>query len=48
MHDDAVFMADKRKKMQKMPDRLSDTCKECGMKINVKKTKVIVMLNEVQ
>ena len=41
--DDAVLMADKRKKMQKMIDRLSGTCKEYGMEINVKKTKVMVM-----
>ena len=39
--DHAVFVADKRKKMQKMLDRLSETCKEYGMKINVKKTKVM-------
>ena len=36
-------MADKRKKMQKMIDRLSETCKEYGMEINVKKTKVMVI-----
>src|SRR6185436_1091024 len=41
--DDAVLVADKRKKMQKMIDRLSKTCKEHGMEINVKKTKVMVM-----
>ena len=41
--DDAVLVSDKRKKMQKMIDRLSETCKEYGMEINVKKTKVMVM-----
>ena len=39
---DIVF-ADKRKKMQKMLDRLSETCKEYGMELNVKKTKVMAM-----
>ena len=29
--------------MQKMLDRLSETCKEYGMEINVKKTKVMMM-----
>ena len=41
--DDAVLMADKRKKMQKMLDRLNKTCKEYGMEINVKKTKLMIM-----
>src|SRR3989441_4708155 len=41
--DDAVLVAEKRKKMQKMIDRLSTTCKEYGMEINVKKTKVMIM-----
>ena len=36
--DDAVLVADKRKKMQRTIDRLSETCKEYGMEINVKKT----------
>ena len=40
--DDAVLVADKRKKMQKMIDRLNKTCKAYGMEINVKKTKVII------
>src|SRR3989442_5378491 len=31
------------KKMQKMIDRLSTTCKANGMEINVKKTKVMIM-----
>ena len=38
--DDAVLVADKRKKMQKMVDSLNDTCRAYGMEINVKKTKV--------
>ena len=29
--------------MQKMIDRLSTTCKDYGMEINVKKTKVMIM-----
>src|SRR6267154_1146737 len=37
--DDAVLVADKRKKMQIMIDRLSRACKEYGMEINVKKLK---------
>ena len=41
--DDAVLVADRRKKMQKMIDCLSETCKEYGMEINVKKTKVMIM-----
>src|SRR6267154_254108 len=41
--DDAVLVADRRKKMQKMIDRLSETCKACGIEINVKKTKVMIM-----
>src|SRR6267154_1775842 len=41
--DDAVLVADGRKKMQKMIDRLSETCKAYGMKINVKNTKVMIM-----
>src|SRR6267154_2230656 len=36
--DDAVLVADKRKKFQIMIDRLSRACKEYGMEINVKKT----------
>jgi len=43
--DDAVLLADKRKKMQKMIDKLNDTCKEYGMEINVKKTKVMIINN---
>src|SRR6267154_1057190 len=41
--DDAVLVADKRKKIQNMIDRLSRACKEYGMEINVKKTKVMVV-----
>ena len=41
--DDAVLVAEKRRKMQKMIDILSTTCKEYGMKINVKKIKVMIM-----
>src|SRR2546425_13315354 len=41
--DDAVLVADKRKNMQKMIDRLSETCKTYRMEINVKKTKVMIM-----
>src|SRR6184192_412311 len=40
---DAVLVADKRKKMQKMIDRLNKICKAYGMEINVKKTKVMIM-----
>src|SRR3989442_6973412 len=41
--DDAVLVADKRKSMQKMIDRLNETCKAYGMEISVKKTKVMIM-----
>ena len=37
--DDAVLEADKRKKMQKMTNRLNKTCKAYGMEINVKRLK---------
>src|SRR5213083_553540 len=40
--DDAVLVADKRKNMQKMIDRLNERCKAYGMEINVKKTKVMI------
>src|SRR3989442_14319734 len=40
---DAVLVADKRKNMQKMIDRLNKTCKAYGMEINVKKTKVMII-----
>src|SRR3989442_4741566 len=45
--DDAVLVADKKKEMQKMIDRLNKTCKAYGMEINVKRTKVMTM-NETQ
>ena len=35
--DDAVLVADKKKKLQKMIDKLNDTCKEYGMDTNVKR-----------
>lgn len=41
--DDAVLVADKRRKMQRMLDRLNASCKEYGMEINIKKTKVMIM-----
>src|SRR3989442_2132490 len=41
--DDAVLVAEKMRKMQKMIDRLSTTCQAYGMEINVKKTKVMIM-----
>ncbi len=41
--DDAILVADKRNKLQTMIDRLNQSCKEYGMEINVKKTKVMVM-----
>ena len=44
--DDAVLVADSRKKLQKMLNRLRDRCKVYGMAINVKKTKVMVISKE--
>ena len=41
--DDAVLMAEKRRKTHKMIDRLNTTCKAYGMEINVKKTKVMIV-----
>ena len=41
--DDAVLMADRIGKMQRMIDRLSETCSVYGMEINVKKTKVMIV-----
>src|SRR5688572_1045499 len=41
--DEAVLVTDKKKKLQKMIDQLNDTCKEYGMDINVRKTKVKVV-----
>ena len=40
---DAVLVADKRKRMQKMVNSLNDTCSKYEMEINVKKTKVMIM-----
>jgi hypothetical protein len=37
--DDAVLVADKRKKLQTMLDRLNETCKTYGMEINIKRLK---------
>jgi hypothetical protein len=44
--DDAALVADTEKKLQKMMDKLNNTCKNYGMDINVKKTKVMVISNE--
>jgi len=44
--DDAVLVADKRKKLQRMIDRLNETCREYGMKVNIKKTKVMIINKE--
>ncbi|HET6457667.1 MAG TPA: reverse transcriptase domain-containing protein [Nitrosopumilaceae archaeon] len=41
--DDAVVMADTMKQLQKLMDKLNETCKIYGMGINVKKPKVMVM-----
>src|SRR3989442_9438282 len=41
--DDAVLVADKKKRMQKMIDRLHKTCEAYGMEISVKNTKVMIM-----
>ena len=41
--DDAVLVAEKRRKMQKMIDRLSTTCRAYEMEIYVKKTKVLII-----
>src|SRR6267154_166288 len=41
--DDALLVAYRRKKMQKVIDRLSEICNAYGMEINVKKTKVMIM-----
>jgi hypothetical protein len=38
----AVLVADRRKKLQKMIDKLNEACKAYRMEINVKKTKVMV------
>src|SRR5688572_24432955 len=41
--EDSVLVADKKKKLQKMIDKLNDSCKEYGMHINVRKMKVMVV-----
>src|SRR5437867_3723400 len=41
--DDAVLVAERRRKVQKMVDGLGTTCKEYGMEINVGRTGVMVM-----
>jgi hypothetical protein len=41
--DDAVLVVYGRNKLQKMIDKLNETCKAYGMENNVKKTKVMVM-----
>jgi len=44
--DDAVLIADSRKKLQRMLNKLNSKCKAYGMSMNVKKTKVMVMSKE--
>ena len=44
--DDAVLIADSRKKLQRMLNKLNAKCKTYGMAMNVKKTKVMVMSKE--
>ena len=41
--DDAVLVADRIRKVQKMIDRLSETCKAYGMVISVKRTILMIM-----
>ena len=41
--DDAVLAAYSKQKLQVMLDKLSETCNNYGMAINVKKTKVMVV-----
>src|SRR5688572_5084965 len=41
--DDAVLVSDKKKKLQKMIDKLNDTWKVDGMDVNVRKTRVMVV-----
>ena len=41
--DDAVLVAGKRKKMQKMVESLNNICRAYGMEIIVKKPKVMIM-----
>ena len=42
--DDAVLIADSRKKLQRMLNRLNSKCIAYGMAMNVKETKVMVMI----
>src|SRR5438132_8374760 len=44
--DDAVLIADSRKKLQRMINRLNSKCTAYGMAMNVKQTKVMVMSRE--
>jgi len=44
--DDAVLVADKKKNMQRLIDKLGEACKVYGMAINIKKTKVMVVCKE--
>ena len=46
--DDAVLVANSRKKLQKMLDKLNIACKIYGMALNVKKTKVMIVSNSKQ
>jgi exonuclease III len=41
--DDAVLVADRLERMQKMLDSLRETCNLYGMEINVKKTKIMIV-----
>ena len=46
--NDAVLVANSRKKLQKMLDKLNVSCKIYGMAFNVKKTKVMIVSNSKQ
>ena len=46
--DDEVLVADSRKKLQKMLDKMNVSCKIYGMALNVKKTKVVIVSNSNQ
>jgi len=41
--DDAAFVTDEEAELQNIITRVSDTCKEYGMEINTKKTKMMVI-----
>ena len=43
--DDAVLIAESFRQLQSMMDKLNERCKEYGMSINVKKTKVMILGN---